>query len=100
MRLDSRRGDTGWHAFDMATCSVPHGMVWVDDEIAAWGQYDTARSVLLLCAITGIDVPIVEHAERRIVIYPERKFILLNPIEDDDDSSVGAVDAIAREVTL
>lgn len=75
MRLDARDGPKcwGWDVFDVATCRRPEHVVWVDDESATWGQW--AHNVF---------DEIIKHQERRITIYPARKLILFNEVDDED----------------
>lgn len=78
MKLDARKGDTGWYVFDCARCCPVESVVWCDEETARWGHVPPPGSDG--CALTV-------HQEHRIRIYPERRLVLFNEVELDDEDA-------------
>jgi hypothetical protein len=82
MRLDAQNGDTGWQCYDAKHCRmVPH-VVWVDDETATWG--------CMTGATTPFDWIIETVQEDRISIYPSRRLVIFNEIDDKQTSELKA----------
>lgn len=78
MRLDARRGDgpySVWHAEEMRY--LKH-VVWLDDDLHAWGEYvwPPVRE--------GDHLMVRAMLAKRILIMPDRRLIVINPLEDDE----------------
>jgi len=87
MRLDARNGPpavnyTVWHAEECRTLKM---VQWVDDETAQYGQF-TGRVVCEEAEVATVQA-------HKIAIYPDRKLIIINPVEDNAD-----VDQIADAI--
>lgn len=93
MRLDARiQAVSGWWVYDAEACVVLRDVVWVDDE-------DNQYAVLAndLRPLPGDTYwPTRIHRARKIAIYPARKLVIINPIEDADDAQI--TDVVGREV--
>lgn len=88
MRLDARKGDTGWNLWDVERCIVPKGVVWVDDETAQWGAHDKDSEGAFSYLVLYGEWSLITHQEKRIAIYPDRKLILFNPVADNESQSI------------
>jgi hypothetical protein len=88
MRLDARTGDTGWYVFDCAKCRPVEEVVWCDEETARWGQ--VLRDVPFVSHGTRLPFDaLLVRQEQRIRIYPERRLVLFNEVElDDEDTAI------------
>ena len=91
MRLDARKGDTGWFVYDAEACRKIEYAVWFDDETAQYGVYDG-----LFFALVGEPTTI---QAKRIVIYPDRKLVIVNPVEDDEDAGESESTNKREEIT-
>ena len=93
MRLDARKGDTGYDIWDVARCCRVERVLWVDTDSATWAGYRRADEgrpeshETVMRWIAG-DAPI--HQERRITVYPLRKLILFNELDDPPEESTPA----------
>lgn len=83
MILDADRGDTGWYVWDCERCLKMRWIVWLNDE--------TAEFVVVVVnfagsLVRGNDGGVLRERKqaRRIDIYPEKKLVLFNQIEDED----------------
>jgi hypothetical protein len=87
MRLDARKGDTGWPCYDAKRCCMVEGVLWVDDATARWCQ---------LVRVPGPPfIAEVDHQEDRITIYPTRRIVIFNEIEgvgDEQDDVAGVIE--------
>lgn len=88
MRLDARKGDFPWNVWHVERGEPIKQCVWADDESNEWGEYTGRIDTILWEAI--IDT----HQARKIVICPDVRVVLINPIEDTDDAGVS--DAVSR----
>ena len=46
MRLDARKGDTGWNVFDVPRCAEVKCCVWVDSDTATYGAWGSHPGLL------------------------------------------------------
>lgn len=76
MRLDARAGDMGWFVFDVKRLRAVPEAVWVDDQSARWGAY----------AFPSLSISLVELQEERIRIYPEKRLVMFNEVDDENDA--------------
>jgi hypothetical protein len=83
MRLDARQGDTGWPCYDAKRCRMVENVLWVDDQTARWGEMKTIYWD-------------VEHQEERITIYPSRRLVIFNQVDDSHDAGEQVADAVTR----
>ena len=85
MRLDARKGDIGWPCYDAKRCRMVPLVVWVDDADATWGEwvrdpFPNTRT----------------HQENRITIYPSRKLVIFNEVDDDvEEQAAQALEVVA-----
>lgn len=96
MRLDARNGDFGWAVFHVEWVRELRCVVWVDTDLNQWGGL--GRPLV----VEG-RANVVTRNARRIEIYPDRRLVLINPIEDADanrahDAEVGTQAAVHREI--
>lgn len=95
MRLDARKGDTGWNVFDCRRCCEVTYCVWVDDaaaEYGAWKSADEHRTGLL----RGGEPPVFKAD--RIAIITTSRLVLIDPIDDEEKDLIEV--AISRPVPL
>jgi hypothetical protein len=83
MRLDSRNGDRDWPVYDAEAMRFLKDVVWVDDMEAMYGKLKEPISV-----VNG-ELVLETHRARRIVIYPSRRLVVVNPVEDEADEQIG-----------
>jgi hypothetical protein len=87
--LDARKGDTGYLVWDVPrACEVPF-VLWVNDETAQYCRIviDGVRMGNVGFVVdldTGQKHDVVQA--RVIKIYPERRLVLVNPFELDDET--------------
>jgi hypothetical protein len=96
MRIDARNGDTHWDVFHVPTCKQVKYCVWVDDQTAqygAWQDLDQVRAAYMGGLADG-GPPV--HQASRILIVPDTRVVLIDPIEDDEPESVADVIEAAR----
>jgi hypothetical protein len=74
MNLDARNGDSGWFVWRCDTCQIQKRVIWVDTELARWGE------CIGICLQTK-DMLIAERQEKAIRILPESRTVLINPRE-------------------
>lgn len=89
MRLDARVGHTGFTIYDAKRCGAVPNVRWVDSDSANWGEIDVSDSGRAFAILYG-DLPEIVHQEERISIYLERKLIIFNEVDLDDDEDVEA----------
>lgn len=77
MRLDARLGDRHWYVWDVKRCRHVRECVWCDEESAQWGGFRQPYQADLHGEL-ALDV----HQEERIRIYPDRKLVLFNEVDD------------------
>lgn len=77
MRIDSReRGfHGGWLVWHAEQCAELKGVVWVDDECARYGKFHVPLRVI------GNEVLIEPYQAKRILIIPDSKLVIINPVE-------------------
>lgn len=85
MRLDARNGDVGWFVWDSRRCISPSHVVWCDDVSMQWGGYRTRpdSAALMMSARKPDTLP--THTEAHIVILPQHRLVLFNPVGDDSN---------------
>ncbi len=79
MRLDSRKGDTGWFVFDVPRCIEVRYCVWVDSDSATYAAWTAPPNLLEL----HLGNPPVYHA-KSIRIDVGARTVLIDPVEDAD----------------
>ena len=80
MILDARNGHgDAWYLYDIKRCRKVECAVWVNDETAQWGRYTG-------CTIAWEWV-IETRQEDRISIYPSRRLVLFNEVDDASDTT-------------
>jgi hypothetical protein len=82
MRIDARQaGFVGaWLVWHAEQCRELKHVVWVDDESACYGQY--VHPFIL-------PGPMIEtHQAKRIVINSSSRVVIINPVEDADESDL------------
>jgi hypothetical protein len=91
VKLDARNGDTGWPCYDAKRCHMVENVLWVNSGDATWGE------------LVGFDggprapVPVVAtHQEERITIYPSRRIVIFNEVDDGADGGEQEPAAVAR----
>jgi hypothetical protein len=84
MRLDARNGNREWLVFDVKRCRQVREVVWCDDETAQWGRHMRDLSGRVLMRHRTVVLQTVQ--EDRITIYPTRKLVLFNEVDDDDSA--------------
>jgi hypothetical protein len=75
MKLDARKGDSGWPCYDAKRCCMVERVLWVDDETAQWGELTLSQAPPFLIDIV--------HKEERITIYPSRRLVIFNEVDDE-----------------
>lgn len=84
MRIDARNGHRGWQVFDVPRCQEIRYVVWVDDDAHQYAAFRlplTPDSVL-----AGPEV----RSVRCVLIVPERRMVLIDPVDDTTDEAVSA----------
>lgn len=79
MRLHANTNTVSWDILHVPTCRSLKRVVWVDDETAQWGEL-TGNTV-------GFYWEEVTHQAKKIVILPQRRLILIDPVDDADDQA-------------
>ena len=80
MILDARNGHgDAWYLYDIKRCRKVECAVWVNDETAQWGRYTG-------CTIAW-EWEIETRQEDRISIYPSRRLVLFNEVDDASDTT-------------
>jgi hypothetical protein len=77
MRIDARTmpDPYAWRVYDAEECRVRTDIVWVDDETHEYGE------------LSSHSYPFPEARQaRRIAIYPQDRFVIINPIEGVEDT--------------
>lgn len=78
MRIDgwalSESDRCRWRVWHARECRFVTNCLWADEETARWGSWRMVDS----CYLNET------HQAERIVIYPERKFIVIDPVDDID----------------
>jgi hypothetical protein len=106
MRLDARAGDTGWDVWHVPTCRQVRYCVWVDDDAAQYGAWESVeqmqRAIFVPSMLFGIFGSLSDqpepptHQAKRITIHADRRLVLIDPIEDEEPESVADVLEAAR----
>lgn len=91
MRIEAGRGVHGWTVFDVPHCCALKNVVWVDDEAHA---YCVHRRDLFVPGMT--ELPREVREVRRVLILPDHRLVLIDPIDDDEPESVADVIEAAR----
>lgn len=92
MRLDARKGDVGWQVWHAELCCPVDNVIWIDSDSAEYEQYifpyieSLANALDRAVVGNGPQTRIIKA--KRIVIYPERRFVVVNPIEVNDTERV------------
>lgn len=86
MRLDARKGDYPYNVYHAERCEMLKTVVWVDDETHQWGEH--ARNAAGHIVIVANDALMVTHQEKKIVIYLDRRLIIINPVADDQPERI------------
>lgn len=82
MMLDARKGDHSWYIYDAERCApVPH-VLWVDDATNHYFQLFVPHRFAIDGELDGQRL-----TARKIQIYPDRKLIIINPVEDHEEKS-------------
>lgn len=77
MRLDAREGAYfGWEVYHAVRCEMLRHVVWVDSDVACWGEYAYPFQIV------GDELVIRERQATRIDIHLDRKLVVIDPIED------------------
>ena len=80
MIIDARNGHyAAWYLYDVKRCQKVQSAVWVNDETAQWGQYTRTTY--------GGEWIIETRQEDRISIYPSRRLVLFNEVDDASDTT-------------
>lgn len=80
MIIDARIGHgAAWSLYDIKRCRRVECAVWVNDETAQWGHYTGTT-------FTG-EWLIETIQEDRISIYPSRRLVLFNEVDDANDTT-------------
>ena len=77
MRIDARvppHKYFDWVVWHAERCCQLRTVVWVDDETHKYGQHD----------ILTPPFPIITKQAKRILILPDQKTVIINPIEDGE----------------
>jgi hypothetical protein len=82
MRLDAHKGDTFWGVYHAEECRELKCVVWLDDETCEY------CCVLFPARCVNGHVVTETFKARKIDIYCDRKFVIINPIEDADDENI------------
>ena len=77
MRLDARKGDLNWTVYHAEECRVLKQVVWIDDETAQWWEH------LEPVRVEGHEIPGRLCRARKILILPEHRLVIINPLEDE-----------------
>lgn len=85
MRLDAHKGDRDWSCYDAKRCRMVKDAVWVDDSDATWG--------MAVLRPPNLDIDTVQ--EERITIYPSRKLVVFNEIDDQGAKDESEADAVS-----
>lgn len=83
MRLDARKGDTGWYVFHVPRAQCVPDVIWICDETHQWAQYWRGTNGRLI-GITPFSLDYEVHQAKLIRIFPSRKLVLIDPIDDPD----------------
>ena len=80
--LDARKGDHGWTVFDVARCARVEAVIWVRPGPLLWSGWRTQLEMRLFRIEHGTlsEPPI--HRENKITVYPERRLVLFNEVDD------------------
>lgn len=95
MRIDAYApgNNCGWLVWHAEQCRQIPDVVWVDDQTSEWCQYVRPWRTV------GGAIARTIHKARRILILPERKTIIINPVADDTDQGravdVGVPESVA-----
>lgn len=76
MRLSVERGDRDWSLWDVKRAYEPRGVLWVDDQIHQWCELLVDDGWIGLGRVEEV------HQEVRISIYPARRLVLFNEVDD------------------
>lgn len=76
MRLDARKGDTGWNVFDVPRCAEVKCCVWVDSDTATYAAWSEPLNLLEL----HLGNPPV-HQAKLIRIDVAARTVLIDPVE-------------------
>lgn len=88
MKLDARKGKyDGWTVYHVRRCVVLRGVLWVDSDARQWFQYE-----MPLRLVDGEPYGAI-HDAGHIVIDPARRLVLIDPVDDEDDTE-GALRAL------
>lgn len=83
MRLDAREHSCrGWLVWHAEQCRELKHVVWVDDESARYGQH------VIPLRVIGGEILIEPHQAKRIDIIQGSRLIVINQVEDGDESSM------------
>lgn len=96
MRIDARNGDTHWDVFHVPKAKQVKFCVWVDDQTAqygAWESLDQVRAAYML-GLASDGSPV--HQATRILIVPDTRVVLIDPVDDSEPESVADVIEAAR----
>jgi hypothetical protein len=88
MRLDARKGDTGWQVYDAKRCRKLEFVVWLDNSDATWGEFDD-----------NVPGRVIVRQEDRITIYQSRRLVIFNEIDGVNDEQDQVVIERHAEVT-
>ena len=85
MRLDARKGDTGWFVFDVPHCAQIKCCVWVDSDTANYGAWRSHPS--LLDVFLG-EPPV--HQAKLIRIDVAARTVLIDPVEGAEPEAMNS----------
>lgn len=77
MIVDARKGNRGWIVWDCRTMRIVPRVLWANDETAEFGQF--AFPYVVRDKELQIDV----HRAESIVIDPDARLVLIDPVDDD-----------------
>jgi hypothetical protein len=91
MRLDARKGDTGYSVYHVERCEKVKHVVWVDDVTNEYGAYP---DVLIRPPTRTGNLSITVHKARNILINTSTRLVLINPVDDSDDVQQGELHSV------
>jgi hypothetical protein len=95
MRLDARKGDTGWFVWDCRRAREVPYCVWVDDAAAQYGHWENEDHHR--AAVLAGWPPSVAQVER-IAIITTSRLVLIDPVDEEEKDLIEV--AISRPMQL
>lgn len=94
MILDARKGDVGYTVIDVRTGTSPQFVVWVNSDTAEWAQYNAEGMRKALLGLIDMPPALTLRKERRIDIFPEKKLVLFNMVDDDNQEDLWSTEPV------